>query len=849
MRTRPLIALALLSPTMPGFLGAAEPDPKGVAFFESKIRPVLVEHCYSCHSSDTTGGKKLKAGLAIDTREGLLVGGESGPAIVPGKPEKSLLIQSLRHTADAPEMPPTGKLPAAVLADFDTWVRQGAPDPRVGKPGVRKLTGMSLEDGRKFWSLVPPTKPTLPAVKDAKWPSSDVDRFVQADREAKGLPPVGDADRRSLARRVTFDLTGLPPDPADVDAFVADKSPDAYANLVDRLLKSPQFGERWGRHWLDVARYADSNGRDRNILWYHAWRYRDYVIDSFNRDVPFDRFVREQIAGDLLPAETPAERDRLRTATGFLALGPKLLEESKPEVYWMDLIDEQIEVIGRSVLGLSVGCARCHDHKFDPIPTKDYYAIAGILRSTEPLYGYGPPAIKATAFHNTDLQAVGAGADTLGPQGIAFRAKLQDLRLKRGALRGDQYRLQRKLTEIKLGEGKPGIDQEKLKAEVAKLDAGIKEFGEKLKAADLAIQEVEDNPPPMPGWAMAARDRATPVDCRVHIRGETAILGEVAPRGVLRVFPNAARPMPATRSGRRELADWLADPGNPLTARVYVNRVWQHLFGRGLVTTPDDFGVNGTRPTHPGLLDFLAIRFVENGWSTKSLVRELVLSRTYRLASDAHPENLTADPENVYLWRATPRGVGAEAFRDAVLRIAGQLDTNRPPTTLFQKLHEYRQTEYFSFNPPFGQELYDCRYRSVYLPVVRGVLPEIFQQFDFASPDRPVAKRDETTVPSQALFLMNNPWVIAQARHAARRLLADATIDDAGRVDRIYRAAYSRPPRDEESSRAVRYLAEPESITPDPKSKITPTREQLREERWTSFCQAIVASAEFRTLR
>jgi len=845
-----LLAALVVAFFDPG-IRAANPEtklaPAGVAFFEKKIRPVLLEHCYSCHSADAAKGNKLKAGFALDTAEGLRKGGESGLAIVPGKPERSLLLKTLRHTANTPEMPPKGKLPATVIADFAAWIAMGAPDPRSGVVAVARK-GMSLEDGRRFWSLIPPREPRPPSIKAPDWPSTDVDRFVLAKLNETGLQPVADADRRSLARRVSFDLTGLPPTPEVVEAFEKNTSTDAYQKLVERLLASPHFGEKWGRHWLDAARYADSNGRDRNVLWYHAWRYRDYVIDSFNRDLPYDRFVREQVAGDLLPAETPAERDRLRIATGFLALGPKVLEEPKPDIFWMDVADEQIEVIGRSVLGLSVGCARCHDHKFDAIPTKDYYALAGILRSTETCFGYGPLGIKATEYHHAPLQPIGPDADALGPPGLAYFAKLQSLTLKQNTARSDRYRVVRRLTDSKIQSQKPGADLTTISADIAAMEREIKDWDVKVKAAEAELQSATDAAPKMPGWAAATRERVKPVDCRIHIRGETTNLGEVAPRGVLQVFPNSGRPIPASGSGREQLADWLTDPVNPLTARVYVNRAWQHLFGRGLVITPDDFGVNGGRPTHPELLDSLAVRFVAEGWSTKKLVRSLVLSRTYRLSSDANAAGLAADPDSVYLWRMPPRRLEAEAFRDAILSVSGRLDSAPPSDGPLATLHPYRNAEYFSFRPAFTAVLFDNPHRSVYLPVVRGVLPELFQLFDFASPDRPVARRDESTVPAQALYLMNNTWVGEQAGHAARKLLAESQLDDAERVERLYRLAYSRPPDAAEASRAREYLATPETLKLDPKAK-APTAERLRVERWVSFCQAVFASAEFRTLR
>lgn len=837
-----LVFVALLVPTL---AGAADLSSEQIDFFEKKIRPVLVEKCYKCHSAEAAKANKLKGGLALDTRAGFYSRDNKGSVIVAGSPDDSLLIQTLRHADNVPAMPPSAKLPDAVIADFEAWIKVGAPDPRDGLAASPARKGMSLEDGRKFWSLVPPAKPTPPTVKDVDWPTTDVDRFVRAQLESRGLTPVADADRRSLLRRAYFDLIGLPPTPQEADAFALDDSPDAFERVIDRLLASRRFGERWGRHWLDAVRYADSNGRDRNVLWFHAWRYRDYVLDAVNADIPYDRFVREQIAGDLLPTASREERDRLQIATGFLTLGPKAFEEQKPDVFRMDVVDDQLEVIGRTLLGLSVSCARCHDHKFDPIPTADYYALAGILRSTELLYGHGPRGIKATAFHHTPLAAVGPDADALAADGLAYFEKIQALTLAQNTARSDRYRVIRRLTDAKLQIAKPDADRAKLQAEIDRMEAEIKDWDVKVKAAETQLQTHADTPPPMPGWAMAVRDRLNPEDCRIHVRGETTNLGEAIPRGVLRVFPSAAKPIPAGQSGRLQLADWLTDPKNPLAARVHVNRVWLHLFGRGLVATPDDFGVNGSRPTHPELLDYLAVRFVEDGWSTKKLVRQLVLSRTYRLASDAHAGNLTVDPDNVWLWRMSPRRIEAEAFRDAVMSVSGQLDLTPPGAGFLAKFHPVREAEYFSFKPPFTPEQIDAPYRSVYLPVVRGVLPDIFGLFDFATPDRPVAQRDASTVPAQALFLMNNPWMIAQSRHTARRLL-DTDGDDAGRVDQLYRVAYSRPPTADEKARALQYLTAPEGLKPDPKAKSLPAP---REERWASFCQVVFASAEFRTLR
>ncbi len=878
-----------------------KPAAKDLEFFEKKIRPVLVAQCYECHSAEAATRGKLKGSLAVDSRAGLLKGGDTGPAIVAGKPGESLLLKALRHDASVSAMPPQEKLSASVIADFETWIAAGAADPREG-PAVVVKRGLSIEEGRKFWSFIPPQRVTPPNVKRADWARDDIDRFVLAKLEEQQLEPLGDTEPQFLLRRLSFDLLGLPPSPEEVAEFVtgwnaasgeAEKQQSWLAQTVDRLLARRQFGERWGRHWLDVARYADSNGRDRNVYFYHAWRYRDYVIESLHRDKPFDQFLREQIAGDLLPLRridrpnsrnaiasvsqqktkfqpdvtafrligSPEQRDEQRIATGFLALGAKSFEETKPEVFRMDVIDEQIELISRAVLGLSVGCARCHDHKFDPIPTADYYALAGLFRSTQTLAGYGPKGIKATAHAHSELQPVGPAAERLGAEGLAYLVKLQELTLAQNTARSDRYRVVRRLADAKLRLAKTDADKATLEADIARMEAEIKDWDVKVKGHEEALQTAMDSAPPQSGWAMGVRERETPEDCRIHIRGETTNLGDAVSRGMLQVIAvGDVKSVDAKQSGRLELADWLTHRDNPLTARVFVNRVWLHLFGRGLVTTADDFGVNGARPSHPELLDHLAVRFMDDGWSIKRLVRAIVLSRTYRESSgegrgvrgeqDFSSSPLHSDPDNVFLARMKPRRLEVEAFRDAIKSVAGTLDL-RPPTSeqeFLAKFNPYREDEYRTFKPLFLPTDLEQSHRSVYLPVVRGVLPEMFPLFDFASPERSVAQRDESIVPAQSLFLLNSPWIIEQSRFAAQRLLNETSLDDAGRVDRLYQLAFARSPTADERTRALRYLAESESVAVDPKVT-APTPEQLRLERWTSFCQILFASGEFRTLR
>ena len=672
--------------------------------------------------------------------------------------------------------------------------------------------GLSFEDGRKLWALIPP-KSVAPGI----------DHLVNAKLAEQKLTPNREAERSTLVRRLYMDLIGLPPPET---AVASD-----FSSLVDSLLQSPHFGERWGRHWLDVARYADSNGRDRNVLFYHAWRYREYVIAAFNADKPYDVFVREQIAGDLMTARDQVQRDELLTATGFLALGAKAYEEQKPEIFRMDVIDEQIETISRSVLGLSVACARCHDHKFDPIPTADYYALAGILRSTQPLYGYGPRGIKATAFHHTEWHALGAEAQTLAPVALEYFRELDAETLAMHTARSDRYRISKRLPEMKrrLASLK-GAEREKQAAEIAVAEVEVSQWDDKVKALEKSVETLQDAAPPQPAWAMGARDRDKIEDSRIHIRGETTNLGDTVPRGFLRVIAlKNASPPAKHQSGRLELAHWLTHRDNPLTSRVYVNRAWQKLFGRALVTTVDDFGVNGAKPSNPELLDYLAVKFMEGGWSVKKLIREIVMSQAYRRSSDGSDVSQRSDPDNIYLWRMSPRTLEAEALRDSILSLSGQLATYPPEKQFLAQFHPQRDAELHTFKPFLTSAAIVSSHRSVYLPVVRGTLPEAFALFNFASPERTVAQRDESTLPAQALYLMNNPWVIEQARHTAKRLLAGET-DDRERIRRLHKLAFAREPTPEEWQRMSQFVL------------------NGNEDTWTTLCQTVMASAEFRML-
>jgi len=711
---------------------AAEPNAKGIEFFENKIRPVLVNSCYECHSAKSA---KLRGGLMLDTREGLLQGGDTGPSIVPGKPDESLLIKSLHHTAKL-KMPPKTPLSADVIADFEKWITMGAPDPRAGGSGYKRL---SLEEAKTFWSFVPVQSIAAPKVANTAWPRTDVDRYVLARLEEKGLKPVIDADRATLIRRLTFDLIGLPPTPDEVDAFVRDKDAKAVEKVVDRLLASPHFGERWGRYWLDLARYAESNGNADNTPFPEAWRYRDYVIKAVNEDKPYDRFVREQIAGDLMTPGEGDSKDDLLIATGFLALTSKPRAQNNPDFKY-DLIADQIDVTTRSVLALSVMCARCHDHKFDPISTKEYYSLAGVFDSSTMLYG-----------------AAGRGGG---------------------------------------GRGTPvgGLHD---------LSGGGKAMGLKEGSAR---------------------------DCKVCIGGDSNKLGENVPRGAsLKVATLGAVPTVKSGSGRLELAQWLTARENPLPARVAVNRIWLHLFGEGIVRSADNFGFLGERPSDPQLLDHLASRFMEDGWSVKKMIRYVVLSRTYQLSNTYDADAFKADPDNLLHWRMSQRRLDAEAFRDAILSVSGELVLTPAKGSNVTAGAGPRQ-------PSTSK---DVKNRSIYLGIVRGApLPESLALFDGANPNVITVQREETTVPAQALFLMNSPFVIGQAKATAQRMLAAKEMDDAARVDLTYRTLFARSATKTETERALRYIA---AATKDFKGKPA--------DAWASFCQVMIASAEFRYIR
>lgn len=797
-------------------------------FFERKIRPVLVEQCYECHS---TQSKKVKGGLMLDTKEATLHGGDSGPAIVPGKISDSLLIEAIRYGNKDMEMPPKGKLAESIIADFETWVKMGAPDPRgelvadaTSTAAQWKKKEINIAEGRKFWAFQPPKKSAVPDVKTPAWPKSDIDRYVLARLEEKGLQPVADAQKLDLLRRVTFDLTGLPPTPDQIQAFMKDTSPDAFVHVVDNLLASERFGEYWGRHWLDVARYAESSGKDINVPYPFAWRYRDWVISAFNQDLPYNEFIRQQVAGDLLPYKDVVDQSNKIVATGFLAIGTKPHNERNPRQFALEVADEQIDTLTQAVLGTTVACARCHDHKFDPIPQKDYYALAGIFLSSETLYG-----TTNAVQNNQPSDLIDLGRESrmaAGFEGISASARAE---LARRMKELEGVRTERQQEAIMARRNGKEADLFKLLAvrqQTSELKGQLNRYDEQGEARILA---------------MGVYDRRYPINSPVFNRGEVTQPGETVPRGFVQVmFP--ATPPPVTKgSGRLELAGWLASEENPQTARVMVNRMWRWLFGRGIVPTVDNFGAMGAKPSHPELLDSLALRFMEHGWSVKKMIREIVLTRTYQLASQHVPQNFATDPDNTLFWRMNTRGLDAESLRDAMLSISGELDFYPPPGSPISRVTGEGREAIFRYLLATQQP---SRYRSVYLPLMRDIVPESLALFDFANPALVTGDRESTNVPSQSLYLMNNVQVIALSDAFARRVY-NSSRDSSARVVNAYWLAFGRPPTAQEAQATRTFFSE---YAQDAAKTKSAKDSDISMYAWSAFCQALMASAEFRFL-
>jgi len=686
------------------------------------------------------------------------------------------------------------------------------------------------EDGRDHWAFQPVAKPHVPNVADRSWPRSNIDVFILNRLEREGLTPAQDADRYTWLRRVSFDLTGLPPTVEAIRDFQADLSPHAYENVVDRLLASRAFGERWARHWLDLVGYADQMGTSNTILAEHAWRYRDYLVDAINQDKPFDRFVREQLAGDLLPHESVEERVANLTATGFLLLGDiEIVEADKAKLH-VDVIDKQVAKTGKVFLGMTLGCARCHDHKFDPIPQRDYYAFGGFFHSTQSVHKWPGGVwsdITAVELPETDSQQAER----------AERAQHHAERL--AALKDEHSRATQRRSELDELIKNTGADEGEgdgagTEPPSAERTTERDELTKRINQLNHKIDHAKYLAPSVPR-VYGLRSVERPTDMRITIRGNPRALGDEVPRGFLQVASTTSPQIPEAESGRMQLAEWIVNPDNPLTARVTVNRIWQKLFGEGLVRSIDYFGVLSEGPSHPELLKALARRFLKSGWSRKRLIRSLVLSRVYRQSSTHDAEAYAVDPENRLLWRMNRHRLDAEALRDAMLAVSERLhpspggpampsefpenvgdlgaNSSRPPT--------------FRFNRWRPEQAYQ---RTLYLPVVRSVPQpgpaEIRNVFDFTQPAVLAGQRSITAVPTQALFLMNSSAVKKHAEELAERVKKETT-DDAERLDLLWQCALNRPITSTEKHEAEAFLATADG------------------DDWTGLCRAILASNDF----
>ena len=896
-----LAACAVLVSTSLASFGS---DAAPAEFFEMRIRPLLAENCYACHTSARKGG------LQADSGEGLRRGGHSGPALLPGNSAGSLLIRAVSQTHDRLSMPPQGKLDDNQIEDLKAWIDAGAVWPENEEdllPAAETASHVVPPEQRAFWSFQPLQESSPPVVRDRSWPRAPVDHFILAKLEQEGLEPVRAASKRTLIRRASFDLIGLPPTPEEVEAFLDDDgSLEAFGRVVDRLLSSPHYGERWGRYWLDLARYSDGMiGAREDTPYPNAHRYRDWVVQAFNQDLPYDRFIRAQLAADLLPSE---EREELLAGLGFLVLAPSQ--------------DDLVDVTARSFMGLTVGCARCHDHKYDPIPTQDFYSLKGIFASSEvweyPLVEERVVEIYKKAeekvsdkkdsiqkfiklqseqladilLEQTSSYMVAAWKVTSGQQPSA-QAAAEDAQLdlevvnrwikyleqaekehpylkdweamgqRGGSLKeardlADRFQeivltvnLEKKELEdrnyVKLGGAKGAADMgtrqyanlefldlqkwylwRDLAAEPHprgsfRFEGGVVYYGseedleigrfltgEWKKHLDRMRKELtrleEAVPEPYP-FLHGYRDLEKPKDLRIAIRGDQDNLGKVAPRRFLHVLSEGVPETFNQGSGRLELAQAIASPENPLTVRVLVNRIWQHHFGQGIVRTPSNLGRLGTKASHPRLLDYLAGRFIQSGWSIKALHREIMLSATYALSSQHREENAEKDPDNRLLWRANLiQRLDAEALRDTLLAVSGKLDrTQGGPSAPLDDDH---------------------RRRTLYGVVSRTKPDPTLAMFDFPDPNSHSASRSTTVGPMQRLYFLNSSFVMDQAAALAERLKEEAPGGTQPRIQRAYSLLYGRPPTAAEVQLGLDYLQE-------------------GEEAWPKYAQVLLASSEF----
>ena len=760
--------------------------------FETKIRPVMAAKCYSCHSS------KLKApmgGLVLDTKAGMAAGGSGGPVITLAKPSASRLLTALRFTDPHLQMPPSGKLPETVIADFEAWITAGAPDPRAATPAsetTAALKGMSIETGKKWWAFQPITEVTAPPVKNKTWARNKIDPFVLAKLEAKRFTPAPLADKRTLVRRAYIDLLGFKPTYEEVEAFAADPAPDAWTKLIDKLQAMPQYGERWGRHWMDVARFGEDNPTSEatNQPYLYAWRYRDWIIDAVNKDVPYDRFVKMQLAADHMPDTTREDR----RALGYLGAAPIYHKDQRLSAdviggFMTDDWDERVDTVTRGLLAMTVACARCHDHKFDPIPTKDYYGLAGVFASTmrteQPLFDVDSAVEQRYLWVQRRLIDLRYSANLLTGEAstvVDSESRVARWKLEIEALRQEMLSLREKNPKLVASIERywtPPAPQAQGQGRRRQSPTSSEPF---MNSVYDAAQFINGSDPQYtfidykPGQAR---------DLPVLRNGNVATPGEIVPRHFLTVLSKGESRF-EKGSGRLELGEKIFTDAAPLAARVIVNRVWDWHFGRPLAATPSDFGVQGEKPTHPELLTDLAARFVAHGWSLKWLNREIMTSAAYQQSSQPRPELVKADPTNTLFWRMSPRRMDIESYRDTLLRASGRLS-------------------YTMAGPSEDVELASNVRRTVYGRISRGRLSPVLKNYDFPDPMQSAAGRDLTTTSLQQLFVLNSPFFVDSA--AAISKVVGNLPTESTRMRELYRRLLSRDPSPQELDLALSFLA------------------------------------------
>ncbi len=791
-----LVGLLPASTTGAAEVDASQPTAEQVRFFEAQVRPVLVENCVKCH-----GPEKPKAHLRLDSRAAILTGGDTGPAVVPGKAEESLLITAISHTDDVLKMPPKQKLDAARIAALTQWVKIGVPWPGSAKDAsepapARKGEYQITAKDRAHWAFRPIVRPAVPGSSDRAWAAKPIDAFIREGLDARGLQPNPPATKQELIRRATYDLTGLPPTPEEVEAFLNDPSPLAYEALVDRLLDSPRYGEKWGRHWLDLVRFAETNSYERDGAKPNAWRYRDYVIRALNDDKPYDRFIREQLAGDELPdADTESF-----VATGYYRLGIWDDEPTDREQAFFDGLDDIVATTGQVFLGLTVDCARCHDHKLDPIPQKDYYRLVSFFRNINH-YRNGGPTDEVPLLKDADARrAYEAKAAEIQHQHDEVQAALtafeEEFRQRYEQVEGKPSpRSQRDLHELILAEGPRLLSDERTQM-YERQRRELKELSRASVPVDKALCISE------PG--SGAPETYVLMRGNPHVPGDKV---EPAFLSVLGTPPPAVPPRPAgarTCGRRLVLANWIASAENPLTARVIANRLWQHHFGRGIVRSPNNFGLQGDRPTHPELLDWLAAELLSQGWRLKPLHRLIMTSNAYRMSSRTNPEALAKDPVNDTFWRFDMRRLSAEEIRDSILFVTGTLNLKMYGPGVYPEIPAEVMAGQSRPGNGWGKSTPEEQARrSIYVHVKRSLLMPILESFDLAETDRATPVRFATTQPTQALAMLNSAFLNRQAELLATRIRREAGGEVYKQVARALCLTTSRNPEDAEVRRGA----------------------------------------------